>query len=192
MTTDTVTTDCSVPGSVRQATVRQVQPGAGKLRRRGGPAQGGRARVRVGQGRFARCLSDKRAPGEDSAHARGPDRPAHLRHRLRPSRLQRCRAPRRRPHPQAAARPRPGGGRVTGLAADAVAVSRTQPAAARSTTWGASWRRVLSSATAAGWGGFGASRSIWTRPTTRRTAPSSTASSMGTMTTGVTCRCSRS
>ena len=31
--------------------------------------------------------------------------------------------------------------------------SRTQPAAARSTTWGASWRRVLSSATAAGWGG---------------------------------------
>ena len=70
--------------------------------------------------------------------------------------------------------------------------SRTQPAAARSTTWGASWRRVLSSATAAGWGGFGASRSIWTRPTTRRTAPSSTASSMGTMTTGVTCRCSRS
>ena len=47
-------------------------------------------------------------------------------------------------------------------------------------------------ATAAGWGGFGASRSIWTRPTTRRTAPSSTASSMGTMTTGVTCRCSRS
>ena len=70
--------------------------------------------------------------------------------------------------------------------------SRTQPAAARSTTWGASWRRVLSSATAAGWGGFGVSRSIWTRPTTRRTAPSSTASSMGTMTTGVTCRCSRS
>ena len=45
----------------------------------------------------------------------------------------------------------------------------------------------------AGWGGCsGASRSIWTRPTTRRTAPSSTASSMGTMTTGVTCRCSRS
>ena len=34
-------------------------------------------------------------------------------------------------------------------------------------------RRVLSSATAAGWmGGCGASRSIiWTRPTTRRTAP---------------------
>ena len=66
--------------------------------------------------------------GEDSAHARGPDRPAHLRHRLRPSRLQRCRAPRRRPHPQAAARPRPGGGRVTGLAADAVAVrERSRP-----------------------------------------------------------------
>ena len=148
---------------------------------------------------FARRLSDKRAPEKIRHTLADPDRPAHLRHRLRPSRLQRCRAPRRRPHPQAAARPRPGGGRVTGLAADAVAVrersrprralrrcrgSRTQPAAARS-TWGASWRRVLSSATAAGWGGFGVSRSIWTRPTTRRTAPSSTASSMGTMTTGV-------
>jgi len=70
--------------------------------------------------------------------------------------------------------------------------SRTPPAAARSTTWGASWRRAWSSATAAGWGGFGALRSIWTQPTTRRTAPSSTASSMGTTTTGVTCRCSRS
>ena len=32
------------------------------------------------------------------------------------------------------------------------------PAAARSTRWGANWRRVLSSATAAGWGGCGASR----------------------------------
>ena len=121
------TTDCSVPGSVRQAAVRQVQPGAGKLRRRGGPAQGGRARVRVGQG--VRPVPERQArAGEDSAHARGPDRPAHLRHRLRPSRLQRCRAPRRRPHPQAAARPRPGGGRVTGLAADAVAVrERSRP-----------------------------------------------------------------
>ena len=77
---------------------------------------------------FARSLSDKRAPEKIRHTARGPDRPAHLRHRLRPSRLQRCRAPRRRPHPQAAARPRPGGGRVTGLAADAVAVrERSRP-----------------------------------------------------------------
>ena len=45
MTTDTVPQTVLFPGSVRQATVRQVQPGAGKLRRRGGPAQGGRARV---------------------------------------------------------------------------------------------------------------------------------------------------
>ena len=37
---------------------------------------------------FAGCLFDKRAPGQDPALARGPDRPAHLWHRLRPSRLQ--------------------------------------------------------------------------------------------------------
>ena len=60
--------------------------------------------------------------GEDPAHPRGPGQPARLRHRVRSSRLQRCRAPRRRPHPQAAARPRPGGGRVTGLATYAFAV----------------------------------------------------------------------
>ncbi len=37
---------------------------------------------------FARSLSDKRAPEKIRHTARGPDRPAHLRHRLRPSRLQ--------------------------------------------------------------------------------------------------------
>ena len=76
-----------------------------------------------GFGQGVRPVPERQArAGEDSANARGPDRPAHLRHRLRPSRLQRCRAPRRRPHPQAAARPRAGGGRVTRLAADALAV----------------------------------------------------------------------
>ena len=40
-------------------------------------------------------------------------------------------------------------------------------------------------------GGCGVSPSIW-RPTTRRTAPSSSRSSMGTMAAGVSCRCSHS
>ena len=59
---------------------------------------------------FARCLVDKRGAGQDLALARGPDRPAGVRHFLRPSRLQRWRPPRQRPDPQAAARQRPGFG----------------------------------------------------------------------------------
>ena len=120
MTTDTIPQTVSVPGSVRQATARPVRPGAGEFRRRGGPAQGGRARVRPVQG--AGRVSDRppRA-GEDPAHAGGPDRPAG-RHRPRASGLQRCGPSRRRPDPQAAARQGPAGGRVAGFAADAVAV----------------------------------------------------------------------
>ena len=47
--------------------------------------------------------------------------------------------------------------------------SRTQSTAARSTAWPTSWPRGSSSGIAAVWtGGRGASRSIWTRRTTRR------------------------
>ena len=47
-------------------------------------------------------------------------------------------------------------------------------------------------ASAAGWtGGRGGSRSTWIRPTTRRTAPSSSPSSTGTTIAGATCRCWR-
>ena len=70
---------------------------------------------------FARCLADKRT-GEDSAHARGPDRPAGLRHRVRSSRWQRCRPLGRRPHPQAAARAGPGVRRALGVATHDLAI----------------------------------------------------------------------
>ena len=51
--------------------------------------------------------------------------------------------------------------------------SRTQSTAARSTAWPTSWPRGSSSGIAAVWtGGRGASRSIWTRRTTRRTGRS--------------------
>ena len=77
---------------------------------------------------FARCLADQRAPGEDSAHARGPDRPADLRHRVRSCRWQRCRPLGRRPHPQAAARAGPGVRRGLGVATDDLAVrERREP-----------------------------------------------------------------
>ena len=63
----------------------------------------------------------------------------------------------------------------------------------RSTGWGASWRRASSSGIGVVCtGGCGVSPSIWIRPTTRRTAPSSSRSSMGTMAAGVICRCSHS
>ena len=65
---------------------------------------------------FARCLVDKRAPESDSAHARRPDRPAGLRHRVRPSGRERCRPPRRGSHPQAAAGAGPGHRRAPGVA----------------------------------------------------------------------------
>ena len=60
--------------------------------------------------------------GEDSAHARGPDRPAGLRHRVRSSRWQRCRPLGRRPHPQAAARAGPGVRRALGVATHDLAI----------------------------------------------------------------------
>ena len=40
---------------------------------------------------FARCSGRQARAGEDSAHARRPDRPAGVRHRLRPSGRERCR-----------------------------------------------------------------------------------------------------
>ena len=71
--------------------------------------------------------------------------------------------------------------------------SRTARAGLRSTGWGASWRRASSSGIGvACTGGRGVSPSIWIRPTTRRTAPSSSRSSTGTMAAGVICRCSHS
>ena len=91
---------------------------------------------------FARCLADKRCTGEDSAHARGPDRPAGLRHRVRSSRWQRmpttwpttpstscCSGGTRCP-----ARP----WRRNPRSRD----SRTARAAPCSTGWGASWQRA--------------------------------------------------
>ena len=53
------------------------------------------------------------------------------------------------PHPQAAARQRPGFGRAPGVAADAVAVRGTQSTAARSTAWPTSWPRGSSRGIAA-------------------------------------------
>ena len=131
--------------------------------------------------------------GEDSAHARGPDRPADLRHRVRSCRWQRCRPLGRRPHPQAAARAGPGVRRGLGVATDDLAVrERREPH--RALPDGA---RVGGGASSSGigvvcTGGCGVSPSIWIRPTTRRTAPSSSRSSMGTMAAGVICRCSHS
>ena len=56
----------------------------------------------------------------------------------------------------------------------------------------ASWRCGSSSGISTGWtGGRGGSRSTWIRPTTRRTAPSSSPSSTGTTIAGATCRCWR-
>ena len=60
--------------------------------------------------------------GEDSAHARGPDRPAGFRHRVRSSRWQRCRPLGRRSHPQAAARAGPGVRRALGVATHDLAI----------------------------------------------------------------------
>ena len=69
----------------------------------------------------------------------------------------------------------------------------TARAGLRSTGWGASWRRASSSGIGvACTGGRVVSPSIWIRPTTRRTAPSSSRSSMGPMAAGVICRCSHS
>ena len=59
---------------------------------------------------------------EDSAHARGPDRPAGLRHRVRSSRWQRCRPLGQRPHPQAATRAGPGVRRALGVATHDLAI----------------------------------------------------------------------
>ena len=67
-----------------------------------------------------------RFPGTAAAsrarHARRPDRPAGLRHRVRPSGRERCRPPRRGSHPQAAAGAGPGHRRAPGVATDAVAI----------------------------------------------------------------------
>ncbi len=60
------------------------------------PPAGRRAHLRSGQG--VRRVSVRQASaGQDPSLARGPGRPAHLRYRLRPSRLQRRRPSRRRP-----------------------------------------------------------------------------------------------
>ena len=78
-------------------------------------------RVWLGQG--VRPVSGRQTrTGEDSAHARGPDRPAGLRHRVRSSRWQRCRPLGRRPHPQAAARAGPGVRRALGVATHDLAI----------------------------------------------------------------------
>ena len=130
------------------------------------PAQGGRARVRLGQG--VRPVSGRQTrTREDSAHARGPDRPAGLRHRVRSSRWQRCRPLGRRPHPQAAARAGPGVRRALGVATHDLAI-RERRAPHRALPDGArvgSVRHRASSAPPAR-GGRAGSRSIWTRPTT--------------------------
>ena len=70
-------------------------------------------------------------------------------------------------------------------------ISRFENGAGRagSTGWGASWRRASSSGIGVACTGRGVSPSIWIRPTTRRTAPSSSRSSMAA---GVICRCSHS
>ena len=79
------TTACSVPRADRQAGRGHVRPGTGEFRRRCRAAQGGRAGVPPRQG--VRPVSGRQAcAGEDSAHARRPDRPAGLRHRVRPFR----------------------------------------------------------------------------------------------------------
>ena len=64
MTPDTITQTVLFPGSVRQAPRRHVQPGTREFRRRRRPAQGGRARVRLGQG--VRQVSGRQAapPGK--------------------------------------------------------------------------------------------------------------------------------
>ena len=65
--------------------------------------------------------------GEDSAHARGAGRTADLRYRVRSSRRQRRGPLGGGPHPQAAARARPGGRRAPGVAADDLAVRERRP-----------------------------------------------------------------
>ncbi len=85
-----------------------VRPLTGEFRWQCRPAQGGRASVRLGEG--VRSVSGRYAwTGEDSAHARGSDWAAGLRHRVRSSRCQRRRPTGRWPDPQAAGRVRRGG-----------------------------------------------------------------------------------
>ena len=80
-----------------------------------------------------------------------------------------------RPHPQAAVGPGPGGGRVAGLAADAVAVRECgQPLCALPSGGRVGQAGHRAASPPVGWAGRGASRSTWTRRTTRRTGRSST------------------
>ena len=186
------TTACSVPGAGRQAGRGHVRPRAGELRRRCRAAQGSRAGVRPRQG--IRPVSGRQAcAGEDSAHARRPDRPAGLRHRVRPSGRERCRPPRRGSHPQAAAGAGPGHRRAPGVATDAVAIrERRRPGRLVPDGTGAGRERHRAApATPAGAGAADHDR-FWTRPTTRPTGRSSSPSSTGSTTRGAICRYWRS
>ena len=58
------TTDCSVPGSVRQAPRRHVQPGTREFRPAAPSCSRRLERVYGLVKAFARCLADKRAPGK--------------------------------------------------------------------------------------------------------------------------------
>ena len=159
VTPQTIPQTVLFPDSLRQAPRRDVRPPAREFRWRRGPAQGGGARVWVGGG-FRPLSGGPAGARKDPAHADGVARPADLRHCLRPSRWQRRRPPRRRPHPQAAARAGPGRWRGVGLVSRRSRGSRTALAPPPSMSWRASWRCGSSSGISAGWtGGRGGSRS---------------------------------
>src|SRR5438445_310439 len=104
-----------------EADHRPVRPAAGQFRRRRPAAEDGRRSARsdlaIGQ-RHPRASP----PRQGGAPAPGSAAAARLRAGLWLPRLQRRRAPGRRPHPQAAARARSARGRALGVATDAVAV----------------------------------------------------------------------
>ena len=141
-----------------------------------------------------RGMSDRQTrAGEDSAHPRGRDWPADLWHRVRSSGWQRCRPPRRRPHPQAAARAGPGDGRALGVATDDLAV-RERRASQRplpdGTGVGGLRHRAASAPPARAGAAYHDRSGPDRRPDARRSANSR--SSTGTMARGVTCRSWRS
>ena len=186
------TAACSVPRAGRQTGRGHVRPGTGEFRRRCRAAQGSRAGVRPRQG--VRPVSGRQAcAGEDSAHARRPDRPAGLRHRVRPSGRERCRPPRRGSHPQAAAGAGPGHRRAPGVATDAVAIrERCGPGRLVSDGTGAGRERHRAApATPAGAGAADHDRS---GPDRRPDARGATARLLQRVSTtrGAICRCWRS